>query len=212
MSANKGFLLVSMEPPSAMEEEFNDWYDNEHLPERAAIDGFDTALRYVCIRGWPRYLALYDLRVAAVLDQPGYLAVSGDGFSPWSKRVLNRVRGQYRAAGDQIYPGHAVTGHCARMLLLRFHGAPENAAAPIVASTRAAFEGRSGITQVRVFRHAGGKAFDYLALIESNTPFPPDAVDARAFGEAARWLDLVNEYAPYWTRGHLAGVYAAAKA
>ena len=212
MSTSKGFLIVSLEPPSAMEEEFNDWYDNEHLPERACIPGVETARRFVCVSGWPRYLTVYDLRVAAVLDEPGYLAVSGDRFSPWSKRILNRVRGQYRASGDQIYPGHAITGHCARMLLLRFHQAPGNAEAAIVSSTRAAFEGRPGVTQVRVFRHSDGDAFDYLALIEANKPFPPDAVDARAFGEAARWLDLINEYARYWTRGHLPGVYAAAKA
>lgn len=212
MSASKGFLIVSLEPPPAMEEEFNDWYDSEHLPERARIPGFETARRFVCVAGWPRYLAVYDLRAAAVLDESGYLNVSGDRFSPWSKRILNRVRGQYRASGDQIYPGQAITGHCARILLLRFRGAPATAENLIVSSTRAAFEGRSGVTQVRVCRHAEGEAFDYLAVIEANNRFAPDAVDPRTFGEAAVWLDLVNEYAPYWTRGQLPGVYAAAKA
>lgn len=212
MNGAKGFLTVSMEPPAIMEEEFNDWYDTEHVPERAAIAGFETARRFVCVAGWPRYLAFYDLRTAAVLDEPGYRAVSGDRFSPWTKRVLQRVRGQYRATGDQIYPGQALTGDFARMLLLRFHHAPAAAAAAIVSSTRSAFEARPGIKQVRVFKHADGDQSDFLALIEATAPFPPEAVDARAFGDAARWLDLINEYAPYWTRGRLPGVYTEAPA
>src|SRR5215813_11634719 len=59
--ADKGFLLVTMEPPPAFEEEFNAWYDTEHLPERLALPGFETARRFVCISGHPRYLAMYDL-------------------------------------------------------------------------------------------------------------------------------------------------------
>ena len=32
-----GLLLVMMEPPEEMEEEFNEWYDTEHIPEREAV-------------------------------------------------------------------------------------------------------------------------------------------------------------------------------
>ena len=39
---NKGFLLVLMQPPPAFEEEFNAWYDAEHIPERCATPGFET--------------------------------------------------------------------------------------------------------------------------------------------------------------------------
>ena len=54
--ADKGFLLVTMQPPPAFEEEFNAWYDTEHLPERPAVPGFETALRLVCIYGLGRRL------------------------------------------------------------------------------------------------------------------------------------------------------------
>ena len=62
-----GLLLAMMEPPPAIEEEFQDWYDTEHYPERATCEGFLTAHRFICIDGWPRYLALYDLADADVL-------------------------------------------------------------------------------------------------------------------------------------------------
>ena len=43
--SNRGLLLTITEPPPAMEEEFNAWYDTEHLAERRAIPGFRSALR-----------------------------------------------------------------------------------------------------------------------------------------------------------------------
>ena len=45
MAKQKGFLMAMMEPPPTIEEEFNDWYDTEHIPDRASIPGFETARR-----------------------------------------------------------------------------------------------------------------------------------------------------------------------
>ena len=33
----KGLLVAMMEPPAGFEEEFQDWYDTEHGPERMAL-------------------------------------------------------------------------------------------------------------------------------------------------------------------------------
>src|ERR1019366_6113184 len=125
MAKPKALLLVTMEPSAADEQEFQDWYDTEHVPERAAIPGFLTAQRFVCVQGWPRYVAFYDLAYHEVLNEPGYLAVSGDRFSPWTKRILGRVTGLYRAEGIQVFPGDAVTGASGNapwLILWRFRG------------------------------------------------------------------------------------------
>lgn len=209
MSACKGLLLVTMEPPPAIEEEFNDWYDSEHVPERAAIAGFETARRFICVSGWPRYLAAYDLRDVGVLEEAAYKAASGDRFSPWSKRVLNKVRGQYRLVGDQIYPGTAVTGQFARMLMMRLRNVAASAETGVVAAVREAFEGRPGTLQVRVFR-ARDEEGEYVALVESSAAFGPTPVDPQTLGTLASRVDVVNEYAPYWIRGALPGVFGPA--
>ena len=60
MFRSKGLLLVTMEPPASLEDEFNDWYDTEHFPQRRGLPGFESASRWVCIEGWPRWAALYD--------------------------------------------------------------------------------------------------------------------------------------------------------
>ncbi len=45
----KGLLLVTMEPPASLEDEFNDWYDTEHAPQRRALPGFESASRWACL-------------------------------------------------------------------------------------------------------------------------------------------------------------------
>ncbi len=194
--ANKGFLLVLMQPPPAFEEEFNTWYDTEHIPERLSVPGFVTALRFVCIEGHPRYLAMYDLENFNVLDSPAYLKVAFDQSSPWTKRVTSRVR-VYRSAGHQVYPGNLVTRRCARLYLLRFRGLRADAEASIVAGMRANFDDRAETIQSRVLAHDTGKdGIDYLGLVEARAPLSRK-IDVAAFGTSADALDLSNVFANY---------------
>ena len=81
--SGKGLLVATMEPPANIEEEFQDWYDSEHFPERETCAGFETATRFVCVDGWPRYLALYDLTNVDVLHGPAYAAIAISRFSPF---------------------------------------------------------------------------------------------------------------------------------
>jgi hypothetical protein len=119
MSQTRGLLLAMMEPPPAMD-------DTEHFPERAECEGFLTASRFVCIDGWPRYLALYDQADTEVLRGPGYAKIAGKRYSPWTHRIVSRVWGQYRADAAQVYPGTALlgdSGSAARIALWRFRHA-----------------------------------------------------------------------------------------
>lgn len=105
---NRGLLLTLTEPPPAMEEEFNAWYDEEHLPERLSIPGFRSARRWVAEvrRGEGKYLATYELDSAAVLDSAAYLARFRNQ-TPWSKRCLGKVVVFKRWACGQVEPGDA---------------------------------------------------------------------------------------------------------
>lgn len=203
----KGFLMVSMEPTPAYDEEFNDWYDMEHVPERTKIPGFETGLRFVCLSGWPRYLSMYDLTTIDVLESDAYKKAAWGGFSAWTKRMLTKVRGQWRASGTQIYPGQALTGNFSRLTLLRFRNAPDALADRITQGVRANYEKRAETRQIRVLRSDYNNQIDYIGWIEASAPFT-SAPDVTLYGEAQRYLDMVNEYTPYWTRGPLAGVFA----
>jgi hypothetical protein len=94
----KGLLAVWMDIPTHVEADFNRWYDQEHLAERAAIPGFLQARRYVSLQGTPKYVALYDTAEAQVLQSEPYLKVL-DNATPWTQRVRpyfqNFVRNEY---------------------------------------------------------------------------------------------------------------------
>jgi hypothetical protein len=196
MSDCTGLLLAMMQPPPTMEEEFQDWYDTEHFPERAGWEGFVTAQRLICLDGFPRYLALYDLSSRAVLDGPGYAAVARNRYSQWTKRIIPRMWGHYRAEADQIFPGRALLGdqgRPARVAVWRFSGVADSDAASVVAGVRASFADTPGVLQIRVFQAKAAETGDVIATIELTGPVPipvpkPDAPH----------LTLSNVYAPYW--------------
>ena len=115
----RGLLLTLTEPPPAMEEEFNAWYDSEHLPERLAIPGFRSAQRWVADvpAGQGKYLATYELDSGAVLASPAYLA-RFEGATPWTRRCLGKAVVFRRWACEQTHPGNADPHPLARALRL----------------------------------------------------------------------------------------------
>jgi hypothetical protein len=94
--AGKGMLLTSMDIDAADDEDFNRWYDREHLEERVAIEGFIEARRYVAHSGSPKYLCLYSTETIEVLDSPAYRARLANS-TDWSKKSMARFKNMIRA-------------------------------------------------------------------------------------------------------------------
>lgn len=196
MSERKGLLLVTMEPPASLEEEFNDWYDTEHFPQRRALPGMESAVRWTCVSGWPRWAALYDMTGLATLQTPEYLAVSGANSTPWSRRILPRTVGRARLVLEQVLPGDALglpVSQLGALVLARFPGTPDPAACLRVA------EGVPGCRQARVFRNAApGEPEQTFLLVELDRPIGADRLPD-AFGEVAgTGATLLNLYVPYF--------------
>ena len=55
-----GVLLILNDVLTGMELEFNRWYQQQHIPERLAIDGFNAARRYQALGAQPAYMAVYE--------------------------------------------------------------------------------------------------------------------------------------------------------
>src|SRR3954452_5801103 len=94
--AGKGMLLTSMDVDAAFEDEFNRWYDREHLEERVAIPGFLEARRYIAHRANPKSLCLYSTETFDVLDSPAYRAALAKP-TEWSKATMARFKNMIRA-------------------------------------------------------------------------------------------------------------------
>ena|ERR1700680_1792959 len=89
-----------MTPDLAWEDEFNDWYDREHIPLRMAVPGFLSAQRYR-VSGAPHYLVVYEMQSAAVLQSPSYRHVKNLP-SERTARMLRSVKGFSRYLGEHI--------------------------------------------------------------------------------------------------------------
>jgi hypothetical protein len=108
-------LIVFSEPVDGHEDEYNKWYDEVHLREVVAIDGFVAAQRFKLSeaqfdpsgKGIPaRYLAIYDIEsddVSAVLDS---LAGAGDKMTMSDALDASAAKAwSFSAIGERLAEG-----------------------------------------------------------------------------------------------------------
>jgi hypothetical protein len=103
----KGILLVAFDFSNAHEDEFHDWYDLEHVPERQRVPGFGLCERWLSVTNPKQAVASYDLDSLAVLSSDAYKAIAGENLSVWSKRVGPMCTRLIRFDGEQTLPGNA---------------------------------------------------------------------------------------------------------
>jgi len=84
---NKGLLAIWTDIAPELEEDFNNWYNHEHLAERSGIPGFINGRRYQALAGESKYLALYDTESVAVLYGADYRNRL-DNPTPWTQRII----------------------------------------------------------------------------------------------------------------------------
>lgn len=84
-----GVILVSMNIEPSHEDEFNDWYNTEHIPHFNRLDGVIAARRFRAIEGDPRYVALYHVVNTDIYATPGWMAANQ---TPWMLRMRRYQR------------------------------------------------------------------------------------------------------------------------
>ena len=95
-----GLLAVWLHVPSEREDEFNAWYNTEHIAQITSIPGFINGRRYMALEGVPKYLALYEMQDETVATGQEFQQVLTKP-TPWSARMRNfygdnRIRNTYR--------------------------------------------------------------------------------------------------------------------
>ena len=103
----KAILLAAFDFSNAHEDEFHDWYDLEHLPERQRLPGFGLCERWINVANAKQAVASYELESLAVLSSDGYQAIAHENLSPWAKRVTAMCNRLIRLEAEQILPGDA---------------------------------------------------------------------------------------------------------
>ena len=96
--AGKGMLITSMDVDPADEQDFNLWYDREHLAERVGIEGFLEARRWIAERAPTKYFCTYSTDRFEVLSSPAYKKVLASQ-TDWSKKHISRFQNFGRVVG-----------------------------------------------------------------------------------------------------------------
>jgi hypothetical protein len=169
-----GLLIAAFNYRNVARDEFNDWYDTEHVPERSRVPGFLNCERWIGAEDAHVSIATYDLAALAVLQSPAYRAIAYENLSPWSKRVVGRCERLLRFEGEQTLPGNAVAPQAPRALLLNaMNAAPEQEAdfnrwydeehVPALAAV-------PGVLCARRFRAVATTLQKYVALYHMESP------------------------------------------
>ena len=134
MAMQTDLLVVAATIEPSVETEWNAWYNDVHLPEIAECPGFLSAQRYVAedSDGSRRYLSVYELQDADVLQSKEFAARRGwgrapDGAAPCGSCGLPRAgtawRAQVRKDGvEKVASARAIIGtrtHASRPILDR---------------------------------------------------------------------------------------------
>ena len=81
-------LVVGLVPDAEHEEEYNAWYDEEHIPGLLPVPGVLRARRFRAIEGAPRYLAIYEFSAPEVRHSEAFERAID---TPWSTRIRRCV-------------------------------------------------------------------------------------------------------------------------
>jgi hypothetical protein len=101
-----GLLVAGFDYSPVHEDEFNDWYDTEHIPERRRVPGFLNCERWIGAENPKIAIATYDLQSLEVLKSEAYRAIGGENLSPWSKRMTAKTKRLCRYEAEQLPPGN----------------------------------------------------------------------------------------------------------
>ena len=77
-------------------EDFYEWHNREHIPERVGIDGFLRGRRYIVAQGEPDFFTLYNVHDAGVLSGAAYHARLNDP-TPWTLKAVTYFSNEYRS-------------------------------------------------------------------------------------------------------------------
>ena len=126
MRPTYGLLIAGFDYSTIAEDEFNAWYDTEHIPERMAVKGFINAQRWIGVDDPKFALATYDLESVRVLEDPAYTIRKAEGRTPWSRRIGSKTKLLVRLVAEQLMPGrHAAPDTAGGLLMVAFNVKPE---------------------------------------------------------------------------------------
>ena len=93
--------IVHTDIPDDIVDEYNEWYDKEHLPRLVTVPGVVRARRYTAVSGNPRYLTAYELTDPNAFESPEGLQAR---TTPWTAKMRSLFQNTRRRMCRLILP------------------------------------------------------------------------------------------------------------
>lgn len=100
--AGRGAVCIWHDLTPEATDEFYQWHNREHMPERVGIPGFLRGRRYIAVAGAPTYFNLYEADTAEVLGGKEYLDRL-NAPTEWTRRVVPAFRRVARSICRVVY-------------------------------------------------------------------------------------------------------------
>ena len=100
----KYVYVVRMDVEPHKEAEFNELYNEEHVPAILKVPGVLSASRYATTstEGVPKYLAIYEVESADVPSSQAFRNAADSG--EWPHKIRPHVKNRTRILYERIYP------------------------------------------------------------------------------------------------------------
>lgn len=97
----KGILSIWNDIDAEHEDFYEQWYMNEHFPERLGVPGFRRGRRYEAVEADRRYFTFYELDSPDVLFSDAYLARL-NAPTAWTQRIMSAFKGMVRTVCERV--------------------------------------------------------------------------------------------------------------
>ena len=94
-------LSVRLNIPADKENDFNEWYNVDHLPALVGVPGVYCARRYVAVEGDPKYLAVYEMNDSLIPKSPEWDKARN---SEWTLRIRPHLKDAKVIISRRIFP------------------------------------------------------------------------------------------------------------
>jgi hypothetical protein len=94
-------LTVRLNIPAEKEQEFNEWYNVDHVPALVGVPGVYCARRYMAVEGDPKYLAVYEMNDARVPKSAEWDKARN---SEWTLRIRPFLKDPKVIISRRIFP------------------------------------------------------------------------------------------------------------
>lgn len=96
-----GIIAIWHDIAAAGLQDFYEWHNREHVPERVSIEGFLRGRRYIATKGRPDFFTLYNVREAAVLASRAYHDRLNNP-TPWTLRAVEHFSAEARSLCETL--------------------------------------------------------------------------------------------------------------